>query len=98
MTTLKGEKPFQIGSVHRRVEKYLKKHHEVRKAYLEAIRAICDGPFPFDDPAHIRHLKPPYRCSYRYKLGNTRIKYDIDQNAREIHVFDFTGRGEAYRS
>jgi mRNA-degrading endonuclease RelE of RelBE toxin-antitoxin system len=94
---------FTIKIIHPRVGRYLKRQEKrVQRKFWEALEHICDGPFPVDDPVHVAHLKGPFHCSYRYALSRgrqgLRIKYDVDAESRQITVYDFSPRGDAYRT
>lgn len=83
------------------MEKRLAKEDaKIVEEYREAVAAICEGPYPLHDPAHITHLKPPYHSAYRYVIGGGRrrrvIKYDVDPEDRAVDNFDFNPRGAAY--
>ncbi|OGO42144.1 MAG: hypothetical protein A2Z04_04605 [Chloroflexi bacterium RBG_16_57_9] len=60
------------------------------------MREICTGPYPQDNPRSIAHLKGQHLCNYRYRLGERRILYEIDETQRQIHVIDFGPRGDIY--
>jgi mRNA-degrading endonuclease RelE of RelBE toxin-antitoxin system len=93
---------FTIKAIHPRVGRYLKRQAKsAQRRFWDALEAICNGPFPVDDPGHIAHLKGPFHCSYRYALKKgqrgQRIKYDVDAETGEITVYDFGPRGDVYR-
>jgi len=93
---------FAIKTIHPRVGRYLKRQEKhIQQEFWDALEAICDGPFPIDNPARIAHLKGPFHCSYRYTLSKgkqgRRIKYDVDVEAREITVYDLAPRGDVYK-
>ena len=94
---------FTIQVIHSRLCRYLKRQEKrIQRRFWDALDRISEGPFPFDDPAHIAHLKGPFHCSYRYALSRgkrgLRIKYDVDVETREIIVYDFGPRGDVYRA
>ena len=45
----------------------------------------------------IDHLKGELHCSYRWKEGNYRIKYEVLDAESEIHFYDANNRGDVYR-
>lgn len=93
---------FTIKLIHNRVARYLKRQDKrTQQRFWDALTTICKGPFPIDDPTHIKHLKGPFHCSYRYALSKgkqaKRIKYNVNVEAHEITVYDFGPRGKAYK-
>jgi mRNA-degrading endonuclease RelE of RelBE toxin-antitoxin system len=79
---------FAIQVIHPRIGRYLKRQEKrIQRKFWDALDQICEGPF---------------HCSYRYALSKgkrgLRIKYDVDVEAREITVYDFGPRGDAYQA
>ena len=94
-----GKMPFvqyKIVQVHSRVEKFLKNRHELKRELLQHLDSLCKGPLPDDDPGKIRHLRGRFLCLFRYKIENTRLVYEVDQNKRQIRVLDFKTRDKVY--
>lgn len=96
MTDRERNKTYTVGSIHSRVEKFLKKQtKDVRTIVQQALDAICAD--PFRNPAHIKHMKGPILCSYHWRTDDIRILYEVNTETGEIHIFDAGYRSAIYR-
>ncbi len=79
----------------RRVQKDLSRlERSVRERILQAIQVLKQDPRP---PA-ARKLRHPAIGEYRLRVGNWRVFYDIDKEAKAIVILRVMHRREAYRS
>ncbi|MCH7858063.1 MAG: type II toxin-antitoxin system RelE/ParE family toxin [Candidatus Marinimicrobia bacterium] len=46
---------------------------------------------------NIKRLKGQLKGIYRYRIGNYRLFYTIDENERRVFILDFSHRKDAYR-
>ncbi|MDQ7030861.1 MAG: type II toxin-antitoxin system RelE/ParE family toxin [Ardenticatenia bacterium] len=51
---------------------------------------------PYEHP-NIRRLKGPLAGFFRYRVGNWRVIYNVDDDAREVTILLIVHRGQAYR-
>lgn len=49
------------------------------------------------NPAFIDHLKGRLLCLYKYRVGDFRIIFERDDNARVVIPIEVWSRGEAYK-
>lgn len=73
-------------------EKDLKKLGKKDQVFV--IRAVRDLELA---PKLGRKLKDPKIGTYRYRVGNYRIVYDIDHSQEEIYILRIRHRREVYR-
>ena len=66
----------------------------VRERILQAIQVLKQDPRP---PA-ARKLRHPAIGEYRLRVGDWRVFYDIDKEAKSIVILRVMHRREAYRS
>lgn len=79
----------------RRVQKDLScLERSVRERILQAIQVLKQDPRP---PA-ARKLRHPAIGEYRLRVGDWRVFYDIDKEAKSIVILRVMHRREAYRS
>ena len=64
-----------------------------RRALFQAIAALENNPRP---PGHAR-LKVKDLGEFRIRVRAYRIRYDLDDELKEIHILAVKPRGEAYR-
>jgi len=76
----------------RSAEKDLKKLGQ--KSQVLVIRAIRDLELA---PRLGRKLKDPKIGTYRYRIGDYRVVYDIDDHRKEIHILRIRHRRDVYR-
>jgi len=87
---------YEIVQVHARVSKFLKNRHELKRELPQHLDNLCKGPLPADDPGRISHLRGKFLCLCRYKVGDTRLLYEVDQNKHEIRLLDLNMRDKVY--
>jgi len=64
-----------------------------RRALFQAIAALASNPRP---PGHAR-LKVKDLGEFRIRVRAYRVRYDVDDELKEIHILAVKPRGEAYR-
>ena len=81
-------------TVHREVKKFLRNHDELRNHWAAIESTLVGNP---RRGSNIDHLNTPWHCNYRLRQGNYRLKYEVLDNDREIHIYDASTRGQAYQ-
>ena len=79
-------------------------HPDAQKVYAKADKALakkiarCLEQLERDPRSHpnIKALKGNYSGYYRYRLGNYRVIYSIDDNVVQVLVVAIAHRGKAY--
>lgn len=69
------------------------------RGYYEKIRTTI-YPVLADNPYYgpnIKRLKGRLRSIYRYRIGNYRLFYTIDEHEQRVFILDFSHRKDAYR-
>jgi mRNA-degrading endonuclease RelE of RelBE toxin-antitoxin system len=94
------KEPYHIRDIHPDVEKYLRKRPEIKHDFADALESIEACPFSFQNPGHVRHLRGPYHCNYRYVLKTgrrgVRFTYRVDTEHRAIDIYSLRPRGAVY--
>lgn len=81
-------------TVHPEVKRYLRRHQGLKAKWNEIVVEILQSP---ERGPHIDHLKGDWHCSYRWKEGTYRIKYEVLEEFEEIHFYDAGTRGDIYK-
>jgi mRNA-degrading endonuclease RelE of RelBE toxin-antitoxin system len=89
------EQPYRV-EVHRKVEKFLKRHRDLA-ARFEGIRSrIALSPYTGADIVHMK--KRGWHCSRRWTvLDKYRLIYEVNDGKRLVHIFHAGPRGQVYR-
>jgi len=86
---------YRLLLANRRVQKDLNRlDRPVRERILKAVQVLKQNP----RPSTARKLRHPAIGEYRLRVGNWRVFYDIDEEAKAIVVLRVMHRREAYRS
>ena len=80
--------------VHRAVQRFLSNHPDLAERWPYIMEQISGNP---RSSSRVDHLKNPWHCSYRWREGSYRIKYDVDDDRREIRIYDANNRGDVYQ-
>ena len=89
---------FVIEHISPKAESYLRRlSRQQQKAIAKALDHLCDvSPFHHPNPTVIRPLKGPRKGQWRYRVGDIRIVYTVDREARTIQVVAIDTRGSVY--
>ncbi|MDM8549776.1 type II toxin-antitoxin system RelE/ParE family toxin [Desulfobacterales bacterium HSG2] len=77
--------------------KYLRRlSRKQQEAIAQAFDHLCISPFRHPNPTVIKSLKGNYKGLWRYRIGNIRIIYAVDEKERTIQVTSIDTRGDVY--
>ena len=62
----------------------------------EPLTTCNESPFHHPNPTVIKPLRGPRKGQWRYRLGDIRIVYTVDQEARTIQIVAIDTRGDVY--
>jgi mRNA interferase RelE/StbE len=90
--------PFTIERIAPGAANYLRRlPRRKQEAVAEAFDFLCRvSPFHHPNPTVIKPLKGPRKGQWRYRLGDLRIVYTVDEARRAIHVVAIDSRGDVY--
>lgn len=93
---MKGKNAYEVQfTPHaRRSLKKLKKDQELIKRLLNAIEKLALNPRP---PGYKKLKGEKFDNLYRYRIGNWRILYAIEEEVLVVIILDFVPRDRAYR-
>lgn len=82
--------------LHKRTRKFLRRHPDLESDW-EAQEGIREqlSQRPLVGP-RIDHLKGPLHCSRRWRAGDYRLLYDVDEATKEVFVYTADNRGDVY--
>ena len=81
-------------NIHREVKKFLKTHPDLDQVWSQIENQILQSP---RSGPNIDHLRGDWYCSYRWRSGPYRIKYEVHDIDAEIHFYDAGTRGDVYK-
>jgi len=91
---------FSKPSVEKKFEKALKKipNSTLQDKIIQAVESLKDNPRPFGTKA-FKQLKPPIEfqkltASYRIRIGDYRVLYDVDDKRKIVWLIALRKRGE----
>jgi mRNA interferase RelE/StbE len=89
---------FSIERIAPQAESYLRRLPRHRQeAISRAFDHLCNvSPFRHPNPNVIRPLKGNRKGQWRYRIGDIRIVYTIDQERRVIRIVAIDARGDVY--
>jgi len=92
------DNPFSIDRVSSQAASYLRR---LPRPQQEAVARAFDhlsnaSPFHHPNPTVIKPLRGPRKGQWRYRLGDLRIIYTVDLNARTIQIVAIDTRGDVY--
>ena len=95
---MKEPAPFTIERIAPSAANYLRRLPRKRQeAVAQAFDYLCRvSPFHHPNPKVIKPLKGEYKGLWRYRVGNIRIIYSVDQEKRIIRVVAIDNRGDVY--
>ena len=68
-----------------------------QEAIAEAFDFLCrQSPFHPPNPTTIKPLKGEFRGLWRYRVGNLRMIYAVNEEARTIQILTIDNRGDVY--
>lgn len=80
-----------------RVSKHVQKQlDDLPQAAYERVRSVIHGLGANPRPVGVKKLKG-YTDTYRVRVGNYRIVYEIDDGAQEVRLKTVADRKDAYR-
>jgi mRNA-degrading endonuclease RelE of RelBE toxin-antitoxin system len=88
-----GQRRYEV-ALHRKVQRFLKSHHELAYDWGEISRSIAVSP---RRGGQITHLKGRWHCDYRWRQGTYRLLYEIIDDDNIVHVYEANTRGDVYR-
>jgi len=93
-----GTLPFVIARISLKAESYLRRLPRQRQeAVAKAFDYLCNvSPFRHPNPTVIKPLRGPRMGQWRYRIGNIRIVYTVDKEARTIQIAAIDTRGDVY--
>jgi len=71
-----------------------KYHHLYQKIFTDIYPMLRNNPF---FGANIKKLKGEYKDIYRFKIGDYRLFYKVDEQKSIIFVIDIESRQDAYK-
>ena len=89
---------FVIDKIASKAANYLRRlPRKQQEAIAEAFDFLCQqSPFHHPNPTAIKPLKGEYRGLWRYRVGNLRIMYAVNEDARTIQIVTIDNRGDVY--
>jgi mRNA interferase RelE/StbE len=89
---------FTIERIARSAKNYVKSLPKVRQeAIAQAFDYLCQvSLFRHPNPTVIKPLKGQYKGLWRYRVGEIRIVYAIDEETRTIQIVEIDNRGNMY--
>ena len=95
---MKEPAPFTIERIAPTAANYLRRlPRKKQEAVAQALDYLCHvSPFHHSNPKVIKPLKGEYKGLWRYRVGNVRIIYSIDEEKRTIHIVAIDSRGNVY--
>ena len=89
--------PFIIKRITRKAANYLRRlPKKTQRAIAKAFGHICQSPFSHPNPTVIRPLKGPHQGRWRYRLGNLRIVYTVNEQEKTVKIIALGSRGDIY--
>ena len=89
--------PFIIKRITRKAANYLHRlPKKTQRAIAKAFGHICQSPFSHPNPTVIRPLKGPHQGRWRYRLGNLRIVYTVNEQEKTVRIIAIGPRGDIY--
>lgn len=90
--------PYTIEQISRSAANYVKRLSRKRKeAIAQAFDHICNvSPFRHPNPTVIKPLKGEYKGLWRYRVGDIRIIYAVNEEKRVIRIISIDNRGDVY--
>ena len=80
---------------HRNAVKFYRKADDALKERIaDAIEVIAQNPHL---DGHIKKLKGDLKHMYRFRMGDLRILYEIDDEQETVWIKTIEGRGSAYK-
>jgi len=76
-------------------KQYLKLDRKLRRRIKEALQELEGDPAPLFHPG-VRPLTGQLKGDYRMRIGDWRVLFTPDAEARVIHVYAILPRGDAY--
>ena len=92
------DEPFVIGHISTRAASYLRRlPRPQQKAVARALDYLSnESPFHHPNPTVIKPLRGPRKGQWRYRLGDIRIVYTVNQEARTVQILAIDTRGDVY--
>jgi mRNA interferase RelE/StbE len=92
------ETSFIIERISPKAANYLRRiPRQQQKAIARAFDHLCNvSPFRHPNPTVIKSLRGPRKGQWRYRVGNIRIIYTVDQEAHTIQIVAIDTRGDVY--
>jgi mRNA interferase RelE/StbE len=90
--------PFSIERIAPSAANYLRRlPRKQQEAIAEAFDHLRNvSPFRHTNPTVIRPLKGQYKGLWRYRVGDIRIIYTVDEEKRIIRIVAIDSRGDVY--
>ncbi len=90
--------PFVIERISQNAASYLKRLPRKRQESIaQVFEHLCHGsPFQHPNPTVIKPLKGEYKGLWRYRIGDIRIIYEVDQINQTISIIAIDNRGNVY--
>ncbi len=71
---------------------------KTQRRIAEAFDHICNiSPFYHPNPRIIKRLKGKHKGRYRYRIGDIRIIYRVNQKSKSIDILEVDSRGDIYK-
>jgi mRNA interferase RelE/StbE len=92
------DETFSIDRISSRAASYLRRlPRPQQKAIARAFDYLSnESPFYHPNPTVIKPLRGPRKGQWRYRLGDIRIIYTVDREARTIQILAIDTRGDVY--
>ena len=89
---------FTIERIARSAKNYVNSLPKARQeAIAQAFDYLCQvSPFRHPNPTVIKPLKGQYKGLWRYRVGEIRIVYSIDEETHTIQIVEIDNRGNMY--
>ena len=85
-----GISPFEV-RLETQPKKFIKKHSNFQDSIVTIGQYLEHNPFA---GSRIRHLKGRYHCSRRWREGDYRLLYTVDNKRREIIIYRIDRRAK----
>ena len=94
-----SQPPFRISHIATRVKKFLAKRDRKTQDQVAAAFTFIStvSPFPHPNSDTIKPLHGNFEGHMRYRIGNFRIVYRVNDTDRTLDIVDIDNRGDVYK-
>jgi len=94
---LEEEKRYRIGKLPSKILRFIRRQpKEIQRRIAVAFDYICQFPFEHPNPTVIKRMRGQFKGCLRYRIGNIRFIYRVEQETRVILILEIDNRGDIY--